>query len=104
MATDSLAPLEGGGLERDDEVGGQMGLGGLQKEREEARVRQEGKAPVTENKNDGEASGEDWDLLAVEAQKLLVLPVRSLLPELCRWSPSPDNPRSVPIRPRKDCL
>lgn len=87
MAADYLAPLEGGGLEEDDEVGGQMGFGGLQKEREKEGFRQEGKVPLPENEDDGETSGEDWDLLAVEAQKLLVLPVRSSPLELS-WFPS----------------
>lgn len=83
MAADALAPLAGGGFGEDDDViDGQMGLGGLQRSRETARQRAEDQSlPATGEAGEDAAAaahddGEDWDLLAAEARKLLVLPVR----------------------------
>lgn len=66
MASDSLASLE-----EEDDVG-RFALGGLKAERERARDGKDEEAQAEGQEN------EDWAVLAKEARKLIVLPVRTL--------------------------
>lgn len=81
MEADALAPLAAGGLgdeDDEDEVGRQAGLDGLQMFRETARQRAADARAVDDSEQGREATAsdaEDWVLLAVEARKLLQLPV-----------------------------
>jgi hypothetical protein len=110
MEADALAPFSADfgddNDDYDDQVG-QTSLGGLQKSRE-VTTQRVADALAVEIAQAGEAAtsdAEDWAVLAIEARKLLQLPVRPSLQTLARFDTTADLLCSTthPFRPRSVC-